>query len=164
LPPHEAGHVFAAFRLRVPFKSVSIEPDDDSLGRLVNERLRIREIEWYSMPPRTRDRLERLAMVSLAGEYGERLVSKRVSPHSGSIDRRNVARVIVHLCGSTEEATPYVRWLDARTKAMINAAHNRPAIDAVAAALLERRTLSAREAAETIINALTDRRSRLAGP
>ena len=36
---HEAGHAVAACLLRIPFKKVSILPDDDSLGRLIHTQM-----------------------------------------------------------------------------------------------------------------------------
>jgi ATP-dependent Zn protease len=98
---HEAGHAVAAWLLGIRLRRISIRRDDaeGTLGRVVLEGLRATEVQRYDMAPRTRDLVERRAIVSLAGEEAERLVAKRVSRHGGARDREHVADFVLTRVG-----------------------------------------------------------------
>jgi ATP-dependent Zn protease len=141
---HEAGHAVAAWHVHLRFRRISIVPNgaEGTLGKVVLAGLRVTESDLYDMAPRTRDLFERRIIVSLAGEEAERLVSGRISRHSGSRDREHVAELLFQMIASDEEASSYLKWLSARTRTLIRAEQNRPLLDALANALLERRTLT----------------------
>ncbi len=78
---HEAGHAVIANSLHVPLKSVTIKPGDGYSGMLhhapVLTRRDIRKINEYSETPHQRDRMEKLAMICLAGPMAQRRYAPR---------------------------------------------------------------------------------------
>jgi hypothetical protein len=105
------------------------------------------------MSPRTRDGIERRIVVGLAGGEAERVVSKRYNRTGASSDLRNAVTLLIHLVGSSEEASAFFKVLQIRARNLVAAPHRRPALDAVAADLLERTTLSGIEIGEVIRDA-----------
>lgn len=143
---HEAGHAVAAWRQKVAIKSVSIERDDDSHGRMLFESFRVPNLETVS----GRDWAERHIIVSLAGPLAQR----RFRPSSargwhGKGDYRTALDLTYELQGSAELCTAYLDWLQILTKALVDS--NWQHIEAVARALLDKREVSGNDVVSIII-------------
>ena len=101
--------------------------------------------------------MERRIIVSLSGREGERLIAARYDHRGADRDYKNALDSVDSLVPSNEEATAYFRWLEVRARQLIRAPHVRPAIDAVAGALLARETIRRAELSRLITNALRER-------
>jgi hypothetical protein len=98
---------------------------------------------------------ENEAIATLAGTYAERLVTWRVSSESWEADRRRAWDWIGPYCGSQEEVEAYLALLNIRARGLAQWQLYRPALDARATALLERRRISGRAARKIIRSALS---------
>ena len=142
---HEAGHAVARYWYGIrggtvySFHLVSIEPEADSLGRV----LRAPPGEWFrpdiEINARTRSRIE-LEIVSL---WGGTLAADKAgySGEGAQDDLNSIADFALRMNGSEESAAAYVEWLRLRTVDMLNLEHVWAAVEALSGALLENRTL-----------------------
>jgi hypothetical protein len=121
---HAAGHAVAAHSLDVPFSHVGINEQPDSRGRVAGIKPNRRRQDW----------LERYCIVTLAGPFAQRRYNPRSHWRYGGSGGK-VART-------------YCRFLEARVEALV--AQRWPAIEAVARALLLRKTMSRDEVRQTI--------------
>jgi hypothetical protein len=153
---HEAGHAVVAWVVnpRVSFKRVTIIPGEGSLGHMLHatmSRRLVEQIEFGS--PMGRLRLESLAMVSLAGRIAE---SKHRGHHARwghESDYGHVADYCLRVCGRDGEMqVVWSKLMHLRARAMVN--QYWPEIQAVAAALREKNTLSLEE----FVHVFTDAR------
>jgi Peptidase family M41 len=144
---HEAGHALADWRLNAaPIRRVSIVPGEDTLGHVLNRKLALTDAHIYDLSPRVRDRLERLIVSALAGGEAEKLVTGRRNHRGAASDYGSATNLALRICGGdAKEAGFYLRWLWVKAVNLVRADHNRPALDAVAFALLERHILSGDE-------------------
>jgi ATP-dependent Zn protease len=150
---HESGHAFAMWRGRLPFESITIEPTEDYLGRVLSARLRLRDDHVYNMSPVTRDRLERLIVSLLAAREAQRLFSRsgRYSHVDARDDRRQAVDIVLRIVPSELQARHYFGWLRQRAEDLVEQAPSRKAIEALAETLLkERRTLTGKEAVDVM--------------
>ena len=136
---HEAGHAVAAWYLRCPFISVSIEEDAESVGRVCfdvpNAFEHQKEAEAF---------LHRHLIVSLAGAAAEVLLLRGVVDWNRpalSGDRAVAAHLAFRLCGSADAAGALLG--SAMGRALDTLRTNWSALDQVATALQRRGTLSA---------------------
>jgi hypothetical protein len=152
---HEAGHAVVAFALRRAVKDVSIVPDDDSNGRLVNHKLPDTFCPDVNNDGRTRSFVEREIMIFLAGG----VALEKFQGHRGALgdgeDLRYATDLASYVCGNLEESCAYVAWLRARTKLLLNQPWNWRAVVDLVRALLEHKELSGR-AARQIFQAVID--------
>ena len=144
---HEAGHAVVSLELGRGFKSVSIEPDDNSLGRIQNTVLP----EWFSPDLNLDDRhkkwIEREVLIFLAGIAAEhRFAGQNNWKGSGSDFHSAINLASCMFEGSVLEK--YVAFMLERTRAMISHPRVWVQIQAVAEALLEHRVLSKKRVRE----------------
>jgi len=151
---HEAGHAVAAWHEHLPIRAVSVIADDDTLGRVHHPPSPASFRPDIDAGPRARTRIEAHAIAFLAGTHAERLVVQRVSDASWSEDRRRAGALLSYLCGSAEEEGAYWNLMNIRARGLMKQDQLRPALDALAAALLEHRRLSGRRARQIILEAL----------
>lgn len=143
---HEAGHAVVAFESRVPIKSISIIPDDKSLGRValggeppptggsVYDRRAERWIEFH-------------VMFCLAGVAAEKRFTGRHNWGGAKSDTGDVADWALHLHGGNARlAQKYIAYKLELAKAKVERPHIWVQIEALAEALLEHRTLNSRRA------------------
>jgi hypothetical protein len=143
---HEAGHAVACFLLRRGFRYVSIEPDGDSLGRLLEACPTGSFRPDVDAGSRARAFAERLIMVRLAGDAAENLHRGKHSWCGARGDFHAVLDLTSYFCGDVEEEAAYARWLAIRIRNMLRSKPNWALVRATAAALLKRGHLSYREA------------------
>ena len=142
---HEAGHAVASCHLRLRFERVTIKPQDDSLGRVSYE-----SPSWLAedYPDVTRRRAKRDIIVSYAGQIAEEKFRGCKPRYGADGDNQNIAELAFRSCGSAEMADAFLRECFAASTDVVN---NRwKEIQAVAAALLERSTLTYKETIEVI--------------
>jgi hypothetical protein len=144
-----------AYLQRVPFRQVSIAPDTDTLGRVLMgawpdwanpDSCEYRERAAY-------DYFLRHARVSLAGQIAEAHHLGK-PPRSGMHgDNRCLAALALPLCRGIEDtANAMLEWLYLDTRDRLTSPLVWPAVESLADALVERKTLGAR-AARSLIRA-----------
>jgi hypothetical protein len=146
---HEAGHVVAARALRRGVRSVSIEEDRETLGRVIH----------YPLPTLARDivvdgrvrwRIEQSIMILMAGVEAEHRVSDDADRvEAGGKDDFSVSAGLAMYVtgGEPEETSAYIRWLTLRVRNIILANEVWwSAVESLARELLKRPTLSGKEA------------------
>lgn len=147
---HEAGHAVVARWLHLKFKMVTIVPGEDSLGHLLHVPTpRSENPELNPWTDRMRLQMERYAMCALAGVAAQRrLRPSSVRSYHGSVDYANVVKRLDCFAGDDKEITLWARLLAHRVRNLI--ALRWPAVEAVAAALLERKRLTGDEVRDVI--------------
>lgn len=148
---HEAGHAVMAWKLGIALKKVTIVPDEDSAGSCYHAKIVRGRYPECDDSPHTRIRMEKLAMVSLAGPVAQRLYSPRSIRHShSSSDRKKARDVAFCVNDSAETATAFLKWLDLRVQQILRSPVWTLVLQALAEELLRCETLSGREASELI--------------
>jgi ATP-dependent Zn protease len=155
---HEAGHAVAAYHLHVRLRRISIGADkDDALGWL--------DLWLPHVAPGDADNIrqaqavERDIIVLLAGAQAERIGLGRSSCPAGGLDFFEALRRAGSICRTSAETSAYLRWLRLRTHALVQSATWREPIETLAARLLERRQMGARETRAVIGAAISNARS-----
>lgn len=147
---HEAGHAVAAVVLDVPFDGVSILPGAESLGRSIFSGVTLPPDWFHSLSRDECDLIERRIVVVLCGPEAERFSGERTGYQSIASDWGLVADLLKPLQLGAEGIGNYHDWLKERARSVIDGAFNRRAIEAVAAALMERHTLPAGDVAQVV--------------
>ena len=134
---HEAGHAVAALALDRPVVKVSIQPDRDRLGICFYGKAVFRPSE---------DWLEREVLLALAGMAAE-------ARHTGTYDRAGAARdlryahrLAVQRAGNERQAERLERRLLAKAEHLLQREVNWRAVERIAAALIEQKEISGRQA------------------
>jgi hypothetical protein len=152
---HEAGHAMAAWYLEIPFgkgkHALSIVPEGTTQGHFLSKYiLRGRSIH-VSTTGADRLKMERVVVVLLAGMVAQR----RYRPSSvrswhGSGDFSSAVNLMSYFAGNDRETAAYLKLLMIRAELTLERPGSWECVDALAAALLDRKILSAKEAVETI--------------
>lgn len=149
---HEAGHAVAAHLLEVRYKYVTIIPDEDSSGHLRPFALG-KGIE-YSL--RARQRLEPRIMAALAGPIAAATYRGRQNHRAAASDDHQVTQLAMALTGSSGECEAYIRWLTIRIRDMLTTETAWWMVEALAAALIERKHIPFGDARQIMIRAAND--------
>jgi hypothetical protein len=173
---HEAGHAVVAHYLGIGVRKVTIVEDDDALGRTLGFGRPMSDDQLYSPDARTRARLEKAIIAAWAGplaeeratgefdDHGAGLTSPIHHPEHGQVRRLteggDMHRIIemadtMHGSGRTTDA--YIEYLRLRTLDLLE--HGPfiwDQIEAVAAALEEHKTLTARQFRDVCQRAVDD--------
>jgi hypothetical protein len=153
---HEAGHAVAALQLKVGIgrRGVSIVPNEDWSGF-------VHTLKGFSGRPdiertgQMRLGAEKRAIISFAGEAAQRRFRPMsVRRHHAAIDRRHAIDLMNYFVGSTRELEAYLEWLRIRAESFVASPFNWKRIEAVAAALMARKRLTAGEAKEICLEEL----------
>ena len=118
--------------------SIVPDPDRGSLGHVETKVPRWIDPEG-DLRPAAQDWLQREIQVSLAGRAAEKLFTGRWNHVGARGDYRNAADYALYVCGSSEETSAFIKWLDLRAGAFVKI--HEAQIAKVAAALLEHHTL-----------------------
>jgi hypothetical protein len=126
---HEAGHAVAFHELGFKVKSVTIVPDEESLGKVYLETraLHLRDLEYFYNE----------AIGSLAAEEAVKYYDPRYKAISER-DRQEVVRLLMHTYNHDPRSWGYV---EAKAKALVRKPSNWRKIKRVAKALVEKKTL-----------------------
>ena len=150
---HEAGHAAVAYELRVTIKKVTIEPEGDSLGHVLHQKLLSDAVAWDNSK-KYRWRMEKLVMVALAGYHAEkRFNPKGVRHYSSFQDRHESVNALSYFCGGTDEIEAYFKLLDLWAKGYLNRPWVWIGVERLAEALIEHGTLDGRRARQILQDA-----------
>jgi hypothetical protein len=155
---HEAGHAVVAWRLRIPLRraGVTIVPDGDAAGSCSHRKIVGHDIEWDSSD-RIVFRAERLAQICLAGGIAQRrYCAQSVRRHHTDSDRSEAIDVMIHLA-SGRELEVWLKLLYIRTENMLANQDVWRAVQLLAEALVERKTIRAKEATEIMYAGFSER-------
>ena len=151
---HEAGHAVMYFLQHLPFKYVTIEPDEENLGHLKSAPSPKSFRPDIDISGRTRRNVERMAKGSMAGPIAEQhFVGRRVRSGHGQ-DWDDTLRLVGYLCGSDEQVAAYTEWLWISARDELLHLGNWDAVKAVASELLTHRRIGSRRCREIIKAAL----------
>jgi hypothetical protein len=168
---HEAGHSVAAILwFRSAFKSVSVVEIDDVAGRVLSRG----PGKWFrpdiEVDGKVRRRIEREIMILWAGPLSEQRFTgefndigaglllnhddpKQAGPLLAGSDLSAIVTLGGYVAsGSDEETSAYIEWLRLRTLNEMNRPgwYFWPCVEALAEALLERRTMRYRQARDLV--------------
>lgn len=163
---HEAGHVVAAYRLRIPFsgpRAITIIPGEEYLGRFTHKDI----FKWRGgeLPDNghSRLKLERVVQTALAGIEAQRHLDpssirygKFYGDWDGGNDYHQAIELIDSFTSGNQETKAYLELLRIRAQNLVTSPANWACIRALAASLLQRKSLSARQAIEIIQVTMAD--------
>ncbi len=102
---HEAGHAVMAIERQVPFSTVSIIPDGDSVGRVVSGDLPESFQPDIETDARTRRYIEIRVMVMFAGGLPEIMILDQ-EPEGAWMDHQVAASFVDYLVGGPKSWKP----------------------------------------------------------
>lgn len=147
---HEAGHAVALYwhglrtSTKRTFKSVSIEPEADTLGRMIH----LTPGEWWNPEfgddRRTAKTTEVHIITSLAGRHAESRAG--YEPFGYESDHESASVLVMHLDGSPRTTQATIDLLDIIAEETFDHPKVWSAVEALVEALLKHRTLKWREA------------------
>ena len=157
---HEAGHLFAAYRLRIPFSGrnvITIIPSEDYSGVFKHKNiLRGVDLEWDGSN-RSRMKMERVVQVCLAGieaqrQYDPSSIRYGESPRDwdGGDDYHRALDLIDHFVSGPRETEAYLVLLRIRAESLVQTPINWECIQRVAEFLAKEKMLSGKRAIEII--------------
>ncbi len=141
---HEAGHAVVGVWLGLAVKRVSIEPDSDTLGRVIfgiEDLMRLNDCaaqgqRFEHLPAKVRGKLEDHLIANFAGPTAEATFRKRRRWLPGHETDLATAVDLADLFMSRKSAEQYVRWLCERSRDYVMHPQIWPAILALARELL----------------------------
>ena len=152
---HEAGHAVMAWALGLTVKSVSIQQQGDSCGRVEIDIPRwVKRGTW--MDPSVRMWAEANIMSQMAGFIAERRYRRRANHLGALADYLSTGDIASVFTFSREERDLFLDWLFARARALMRRRPARLAVTAVARALIKKDRFSGRTVAR-IANRAMDR-------
>lgn len=145
---HEAGHAVAAFLNGFEIEFATIKRCGDAAGMV--KALPKGKLDLRNGSPHMRAKIESCLIMTLAGDAAQRKFAPRSSRNwQTSSDRESATDMALAVCGTGESATAYIAWLAIVTRDLIQSRWQ--SVERVAAALLEKETLSGQEVREAII-------------
>jgi len=154
---HEAGHAVVSYLYDRRFKQVTIEPSDDAAGRVeYYDGLMIGKILegthcniWLMEHPEEADKIVvRSVYSAMAGYIAQEMgVPGSVTPEHWEDDKENIGEILI--CIDPENG-----WDDAESTVRAALENNWHLVECLAEALLEKRTISGKEA-RSILSALS---------
>jgi hypothetical protein len=152
---HEAGHAVAAYHVKVRFRRIAIGRDTaKELGWLELWLTPQATGDGTVVDVRTEHAIERSVIVLLAGSQAERMALGRAKYLGSGLDFFEAVRYAGCLCRTRPEISAYLRWMQLRVRALVESPPWRRPIEALAACLVQRRELGAREARDIIRHAI----------
>jgi ATP-dependent Zn protease len=139
---HEAGHAVVAMKLNQKFHHVTIEPEEGSLGHILHDKLSRRFRPDVEMGFRTREKIENHCLISMAGMAAESKFIGSETWEGGGSDKDRAIVFASYLYFDSEIVGPYILFMRARADSLMRSARVWSQVEAVAAALLEHRTLT----------------------
>jgi hypothetical protein len=139
---HEAGHVFVALSYRRPIVSATIERSENALGELVHRKAP----RWFqpdtNLDARSEIWIHRTIQICLAGVIAEHIFTHKRMNHVGaSHDYGVAAELALRVSLDGRDASAMLSWLRIRTELWLRGEYAWQRVDAVAKALLDRKTL-----------------------
>jgi ATP-dependent Zn protease len=151
---HEAGHAVMMLHLGVRFRTVTIVPEEDSLGHVLKHKVRNFRPD-IEMNARTLFSIDQQIMCSLAGPAAEARFAGRYNRRGAKWDHDNAAKLVDYLAGEgAGEYALYLRLYKLRAKNMVNSLHFWKQVQSVAQSLLNRQTMTGEEVRELLYGPL----------
>jgi ATP-dependent Zn protease len=144
---HEAGHALADYRLGFKIKSVTIKKTKDSAGSVkVTFRLNPRALNFDDVSSAARAKWHDRIVSALAGREAQRRYKPQsIRLYMAEKDRRAVVDFLWRLHPEPLEMKAVLEYLKRRTHNLVGHEQNWAMITALASALMQRQTLSAKE-------------------
>jgi hypothetical protein len=143
---HEAGHVTACLRLGIGIGRAGVSIVADGGGGFTASHRGFRGNPEVGDTDRRRSRIEKNVVMILAGTAAQRKFRpSSVRRMHGSSDRNQAINLLGCLVGSDQELDAWLKLLRIRAEHLVENAFNWKVIEAVAAALMERKRLGAKD-------------------
>lgn len=145
----------AAYHVHVRFRQIAIGTDT------------AKELGWLELwltpqaaadgiaDMRTAQAIDRSVIVLLAGSQAERMALGRAKYLGSGLDFFEAVRYAGYLCRTRQEISAYLRWMQLRVRTLVETPAWRRPIGALAACLVQRRQVGAREARGIIRRAIS---------
>jgi len=162
---HEAGHFVAAVHVGLTTKRVTIIPEEnDSHGHiLIKPPFRRSDNPEFERSDRLLLKFDRYAIYCLAGMEAQRKFrASSIRSYHGHSDYMRVLDWLEYFAESDDEAQVWIRLLLIRARNLVTRGWLN--VEAIAAALMEHKTLSAAEGREVMRKDLFQRRVLRIGP
>ena len=141
---HEAGHAVAAFHYHLGLRTATIVPSEVTHGQVRHgSPFRGKTVEWSDMRSPNRLHMERAVLVNLAGDIAQRRAYPRSVRrwHADRDHHATVDMVSYFITGSEAQADAYLAYLHVVASDFLALPHVWRAVETVADALMEARTL-----------------------
>ena len=152
LAHHEAAHAVVSYALDLRFKYVTVLPSEDALGHIRH----IRHPKWFKpdIDPSSRAKAyaERHIVTALAGQIGESVFLGKRPKLGQQVNSEAVDMASLFCGGSDATLEAHLNYCWCMAKALVDLHWSQ--IQALAAALLERKTIRYRAAVEIISTAV----------
>ena len=145
---HEAAHAVAYFEMGRRIRKVTIVPSGDYQGCCFGYSSKIPRLDTTEITPRLRERVEWEIILYFVGSLAEkRFLGKHPTGWTKISDTHVAIDLALYLTGSEKELNAYLNWLYVRAEGFVYTCDWRwNAIQAIAQALLEKKTLTGEEA------------------
>lgn len=163
---HEAAHLVAAHRLRIPFSGrrvITIIPSEDYSGRFTHKNIFVSQDGCFRDNDHWRLKMERIVQVALAGIEAQRYLDPSAIRYGefygdwdGGDDYHQAIDLIDRFSSGNIETEAYLELLRIRTQNLVTGPANWACIRAIAASLVQSRFLSAPQAVSIIRQTVTD--------
>lgn len=150
---HEAGHAVIGRINGIRLKSISIEPHELSLGRVLSKNLLANKSPDSVASFANRMRMEKEVQMILAGVVAERKFERnhsyrKLNPHSADNDYQSAINLISYFCGSDAATGAYFRLLLEQTRLLVGDQDSWKAIKELAALLVTKKVVYAKEVSQ----------------
>jgi Peptidase family M41 len=145
---HEAGHAVVAMKLDRRFHHVTIEPGDGSLGHVLHEKFSRRFRPDIELGFRARETIDDHCLISMAGMAADSRFIGRDTWDGGGQDTHQAIDLAARLGYDNQVLGHYIPFMRARVDGLMRSDRVWSQVQAVAAALLEQRTLTWDQAKE----------------
>lgn len=147
---HEAGHAVAYYFLHLPFKYVTIEPEEDSLGHLQPFPPPKSFHPDYNSDTKAQKRIEKEVTAYYAGNAAVFILTGKYDK-GGTRDGQYAMDLADYDSGGPEETDAFLNWMWERTiNWMQNPSYMWDAVETLAQELLKKRSLTSKEAKQII--------------
>jgi ATP-dependent Zn protease len=143
---HEAGHAMIAYRLGIPVREVSMQPTESTAGWVGYQQPLAEIIRSGDTSDERRIRMERYAMVCLAGREAQmRFNFEELQEDDYKVDLDLVTQALNQFSHCEEEVLIYEKLLEVRTRRLLDQPMAWEIVTGLAKALLKNETMSSDE-------------------
>lgn len=142
---HEAGHAIAAILQRRRFKHATIVEQEGATGHVRFFRDENMDPAVVEDDKRIYAKLEREIIISFGGHAAEEVLTGKRYRKAFRSDFESIAAMVLQVHDDVELRDAYFKYLYLKTRELLGRPLNWMSVEAVAKALLERKTLKANE-------------------